>query len=265
MCCARRAFPCIWPSVCDGVKPVIALSPEAICLPANHDKRGAFCGLSYSDAIAAAGGLPVILPLTRDPGLLGQLLSRCQGLLLTGGADVSHKFYAPQLPARQRATIQGVDEVRDEMEIYLTRAALRKKIPVLGICRGIQVMNVALGGTLVPDLPGHRHPQADGLIQTLQWEPTSKMRARLGAQAGRVNTSHHQALDRVAPGLIVTARAADGVIEAVEHKSARFFWGVQFHPERLVKAAPQFLRLFPALVAASSPRPALRLRRRLAV
>ena len=233
-------------------KPVIALTPEVLTLPANHAKRGAFCGVAYSDAIADAGGLPVILPLTRDPVLLRQLLQRCDGLLLTGGADVSHKFYAPRMSAKLRAKIQGVDEVRDAMEIWLTRAALRADRPVLGICRGIQVMNVALGGTLLPDVTGHRHPQADGLIHSLRWETASKIRAALGVPVAPVNTSHHQALDRVAPGLCVTARAEDGVIEAVEHTTAQFFWGVQFHPERLVKVAPQYRRLFTAFVAASS-------------
>ena len=239
--------------VCKRVKPVIALTPEAITLPANHARRGAFCGVSYSDAVAKAGGVPVILPLTRDPTLLRQLWQHCDGLLLTGGADVSHKFYAPRLSAPQRATIQGVDEVRDAMEIWLTRAALRDDVPVLGVCRGIQVLNVALGGTLVPDVPGHRHPQADGLIHALRWESSSKIRATLGTPVAPVNTSHHQAVDRVAAGLRVTARAADGVIEALEHTTARFCWGVQFHPERLVEVAPQYRQLFKALVAASSP------------
>ena len=234
------------------MKPVIALTPEVITLPANHAKRGAFCGVSYSDAIAKAGGVPVILPLTCDPVLLRQLWQRCDGLLLTGGADVSHKFYAPRMSATLRAKIHGVDEVRDEMEIWLTRAALRDDVPVFGICRGIQVMNVALGGTLLPDIPGHRHPQADGLIHALRWEPQSKIRATLGKSAPPVNTAHHQVLGRVAPGLRVTARAEDGVIEAVEHTTARFFWGVQFHPERLVDVAPQYRRLFATLVAASS-------------
>ncbi|MEI8062838.1 MAG: gamma-glutamyl-gamma-aminobutyrate hydrolase family protein [Verrucomicrobiota bacterium] len=233
-------------------RPVIALTPEVITLPANHARRGAFCGVSYSDAIAKAGGVPVILPLTRDPSLLRQLWQHCDGLLLTGGADVSHKFYAPRMSAQQRATIQGADEARDTMEIWLIRAALRADRPVLGICRGIQVMNVALGGTLLPDVPGHRHPESDGLIHKLQWEPSSKIRAALGVPVAPVNTSHHQVLDRVAPGLRVTARSEDGVIEAVEHATARFFWGVQFHPERLVDVAPQYRQLFTALVAASS-------------
>ena len=260
MCCAKRAARSGWPVVCERVKPLIALTPEAKTLPANHAQRGAYCGVSYTDAVAAAGGLPLILPLTRNPALLRQILSRCQGLLLTGGADVSHKFYAPRMSARHRATIRGVDEVRDEMEISLTRAALRQDIPVFGICRGIQVMNVALGGSLVPHLSGHQNPQSDGLIHALHWEKSSAMRVTLGARSGPVNTSHHQALDQVAAGLAVTARTDDGVVEAVEHVAARFFWGVQFHPERLIKVAPQFLRLFQAFVAASSQPPARRRR-----
>ena len=234
------------------MKPVIALTMKEITTPQNHARRGTVCGEVYSDAVAKAGGVPMILPLTRNLSLLRQLWQHCDGLLLTGGADVSHKFYAPRMPARQRAAIQGVDEVRDEMEIWLTRAALRDGVPVLGICRGIQVMNVALGGTLLTDIPNHRHPQADGLIHRLQWEQSSRILAELGTPVMPVNTTHHQALDKVAPGLRVMARAEDGIIEAVEHKTAQFFWGVQFHPERLVKAAPQHRRLFKALVAASS-------------
>ena len=237
------------------MKPLIALTSEAVTLSA---KRGAFCQSAYSEAIAGAGGIPVILPLTHKPAILREFLHRCDGLLLTGGADVSHKFYAPRMPVWQRALIRGVDEVRDEMEIFLTQAALRREIPVLGICRGIQVMNVALGGTLAPDVPRHRHPQPDILLHKLRWESASKIRAVIGESA--VNSSHHQALDKVAPKLRVTAWAEDGIIESVEHTTAQFFWGVQFHPERLLKVAPQIRRLFTTFCAASSRQAALRSR-----
>ncbi|MEI6082787.1 MAG: gamma-glutamyl-gamma-aminobutyrate hydrolase family protein [Verrucomicrobiota bacterium] len=230
------------------MKPVIAVTPEAIRLPSRQDGRGAFCGISYSQAIELAGGIPVILPLTDDRSVLNHFVKNCDGLLLAGGGDVSFKFYTP----RQTAKISGVDEQRDEMEIYLVRAALKRDWPVLGICRGIQVMNVALGGTLIPDLTGHRNPQPDALCQTITWAADSQMRTLLGSAAGKVNTSHHQALDAVARPLRVVARAGDGVIEAVEHKSARFFWGVQFHPERLIHVAPRFRRLFRALVSSST-------------
>jgi len=209
------------------MKPVIALTPEAITLRSRMDGRGAFCGVSYSAAIEAAGGVPLILPLTDDRSVLDQLMKSCRGLLLTGGGDVSHKFYAPRMPVKLRAKITGADETRDRMEIYLTLTALKNDWPVFGICRGIQVMNVALGGTLIPDLPGHRNPQPDALCQTIRWA---------NGTTQRVNTSHHQALDRVAKCLRVTARAEDEVIEAVELPSAKYFRGVQFHPERLQPA-----------------------------
>ncbi|MCG3150426.1 MAG: putative glutamine amidotransferase [Verrucomicrobiae bacterium] len=236
------------------MKPVIAVTPEAIHLPGRFDGRGAFCGVSYSQAIELVGGIPVIVPLTKRRAVLDHFLDNCAGLLLTGGGDVSFKFYTP----RRRAKISGVDEVRDEMEIYLVRAALKRELPVLAICRGIQVLNVALGGTLIADLPGHRNPQPDALCDALTWTADSRMRKLLGRAPGKVNTSHHQALGVVAAPLRVVARSADGVIEAVEHKTARLCWGVQFHPERLVYVAPQFRRLFRALV---SSRPAARTRR----
>lgn len=229
-------------------RPVIAVTPEAIRLPARIDGRGAFCGVSYSRAIELGGGIPVVLPVTEERRVLDYFLTHCDGLLLTGGGDVSFKFYRP----RRRAKISGVDEVRDAMEIYLTRAALRQGWPVLGICRGIQVMNVALGGTLIADLSGHRNPRPEALCQVISWECDSAMGRLLAGE--RVNTSHHQALDRVAPELRVVARAGDGVIEAVEHRSARCCWGVQFHPERLVKVAPRFVRLFRAWVSSCSRR-----------
>src|SRR5437763_1035177 len=124
------------------VKPVIALAPEAITLPSRRDGRGAFCGVSYSEAIRLAGGIPMILPLTNDRAVLDHFLSNCQGLLLTGGGDVNPRRYG----GKPHPKIFGVDDVRDEMEIYLVRKAQKRDLPVLGICRGIQLMNVAFGG-----------------------------------------------------------------------------------------------------------------------
>ena len=120
------------------MKPIIAITPEAITLPSREDGRGAFCGVSYSEAIELAGGVPLILPLTRDTEILDALVRSCGGLLLTGGGDVNPKWYAPDLPAAVRQTISGVDDVRDEMEFHLLRDAAQRDRPVLGICRGIQ-------------------------------------------------------------------------------------------------------------------------------
>ena len=213
------------------------------------DGRGSFCGVSYSEAIELGGGIPLIVPLTRDKAILDHFLKTCDGWLLTGGGDVSAKFYAPRMSATLRKKISGADEVRDEMEIYVARKLRQRDQPLFGICRGIQVMNVAFGGTLLPHLPGHCNPQPGAFAHAIEWTKGGRLhRAMEGFD--RVNTSHHQAVDRVARGFAVVARASDGTIEAMEKPGARFCCGVQFHPERLVKKAPQFQKLFQEFVKA---------------
>lgn len=236
------------------MKPLIGVTPDIHQTSKRIGNRQSICAVAYTEAIEAAGGIPLVLPLTRDRGTLNGLLAKCDGLMLIGGDDVGHKFYEPSMPKAKRDLIKGADVVHDEMEIHLTRSALQQGMPVFGICRGLQLMNVALGGTLVPDIPGHRDPVPDALSQSIRWEKSSAMRAVLGTQQMKVNSSHHQALARVADGLRVVARAEDGTIEAVEHETAPFFWGVQFHPERLVKVAPRIRRLFRAFVNAARQR-----------
>jgi putative glutamine amidotransferase len=235
------------------VKPVIAITPEAITLPSRIDGRGAFCGVSYSQAIELAGGIPLILPLSEDTRVLNRILDSSDGLMLTGGGDVNPKRYGAKLSAAQRKAIFGVDDVRDAMEIHLVRRARDSDLPTLGICRGIQLMNVAFGGTLIPHLDGHRNPKPDALAHKIEWETNGKLKKAMRA-FDRVNTSHHQAVGRIAGGFEAVARAPDGTVEAMEKPHAEFFCAVQFHPERLVKVAPQFLRLFEALVGAARRR-----------
>jgi putative glutamine amidotransferase len=172
-------------------------------------------------------------------------------LLLSGGGDVDSVRYDESLAAEiKKEFICGVDEFRDEMEIELARKAVAADMPVFAICRGIQVLNVALGGTLIYDVPtqvGKRINHANKiqeLAHEAAWDNSSRLVRELGQGFPRVNTSHHQALDKVAKDLRVIARAPDGVIEAVENPDARFLVGVQFHPERLVEKHPEFLELF---------------------
>jgi len=231
------------------MNPVIAITPEAITLPTRIDGRGSFCGVSYSEAIELAGGTPLIVPLTSERRILDHYLETCDGWLLTGGGDVCARFYAPRMAPVLRKKIHGADEVRDKMEIYVSRRLAERDQPLFGICRGIQVINVALGGTLVPHVNGHHHPKPDALVHGIEWTKNGRLKRVMGG-VHRVNTSHHQALARVADDLEVVARAPDGVIEAVERPEARFYCAVQFHPERLVTKAPQFLNLFREFVKA---------------
>jgi putative glutamine amidotransferase len=231
------------------MKPVIAIVPEAITLPSRRDGRGSFCGVSYSEAIELAGGIPLIVPITRDRRVLNHCLDTCAGWLLTGGGDVCAGFYAPRMSLSLRRKISGADKVRDEMEIHVLHKLAGRDLPVFGICRGIQVMNVAFGGTLLPDIDGHRNPQPDAFAHKIEWTKSGRLKRAMHG-FDRVNTSHHQAVDRLARGFEVVARAPDGIIEAMEKLDARYCCAVQFHPERLVKKSPEHLKLFRDFVKA---------------
>ena len=201
---------------------------------------------AYMDAIAEAGAEPVVLM----PGADGAaLLDRLDGLVLTGGADVDPALYGE---ARDPET-QFVDVRRDDLEIPLTRAAFDSGLPILAICRGQQVLNVALGGSLVQHLAAH--PKADYeadrsvITHSMRLDPGSYLAEVLGAGEVPVNSFHHQAVKDVAPALAAVGWSEDGVVEAVE---ARLDPGrvlsVQCHPEELTRSQPWARRLFEAFV-----------------
>ncbi len=202
---------------------------------------------AYLDGVTAAGGLPMLLPPHADDPVV---LEALDGLVLLGGNDVDPPAYAA--PAH-RETVS--DPRRDAQEIGLVRAALDGGVPLLAVCRGIQVLNVALGGTLhqhLPDLLGHSDyrpaPAVFGHV-TVRTEPGSRIASVLGESAA-VRCYHHQAIDAVAPGLRVTARSADGLVQAVEPPGDAWAIGVQFHPEE----SPEDPRLFAAFVSAARER-----------
>ena len=211
---------------------------------------------AYVRAVARAGGMPLVLPPLEDDALAGRSLDGVQALVLTGGEDVAPARYgAPRHPATERA-----NDRRDAWEVSVARAARARSVPTLAICRGVQVLNVALGGTLVQDLPSEwrgalpHDPEGarDARVHDVGLEPGSRLAATLGTARCEVNSFHHQALDRVAPGIRVAARAPDGVIEGVEADGDWWMLGVQWHPEELVDTPePWDRRLFEALVAAA--------------
>ncbi|MCW0216653.1 MAG: gamma-glutamyl-gamma-aminobutyrate hydrolase family protein [Pseudonocardia sp.] len=185
---------------------------------------------SYTDVVAAAGGVPVVLPPT---ALSAALVDRVDALILAGGPDVAPARYG----AAPAPNTDPPRDERDEAELAVLRRALDRDVPVLAVCRGHQLLNVALGGTLhqhVPDLVGHvRHspePAVYGEID-VRTERDTLVRSLVGEDT-RVRCHHHQAVDRLGEGLRVAARAEDDVVEAVELAGRRFVVGVQWHPEQ---------------------------------
>ena len=211
----------------------------------------------YALAAAAAGGLPWILPCLPDEGLVAEAVSACDGVMLTGGDDVDPRLYASRLPGRLKATVESTTPVRDLTELLLIREILRQRKPLLAICRGHQILNVALGGTLIVDiarqrgavLRHNRGDRKDQIVHKVALTPGSILHKMAGQDCLGVNSSHHQAIDRIAAPFRVTATSPDGIIEAMEWARAEagrlpYLLSVQFHPERLFDRYPEFLELF---------------------
>lgn len=194
--------------------------------------------VNYVRSIEAAGLAPAVVPPLGAADAAHAILDRCAGLILTGGEDVDPARYGA--PAHPQAGAPNIR--RDATEIALFHAARARRLPVLAVCRGIQVANVALGGTLIQDLPTERpggvaHDQeADQNQRThaVSVVRGSRLADALGATALDVNSYHHQAVDRLAPELLVTATAPDGIVEGVEASDPKWWMvGVQWHPEDL--------------------------------
>jgi putative glutamine amidotransferase len=194
----------------------------------------------YMDGIIQAGGLPLMLPLTTDEETVRQLAGLCAGFLFTGGPDVSPSFYgADPLPC-----CGPVCGERDEMEKHLfSIGVLRQNKNAFGICRGIQLFNVFLGGTLYQDIPSQfpqstlshwQEPPYDRPIHRVIIEPGSPLHGLLGTNTLAVNSHHHQGIAELSPRLTPMARTEDGLIEAVFMKDRAFVWAVQWHPEWLL-------------------------------
>jgi len=208
---------------------------------------------AYVDAVRRAGGIPVLIP----PGEahLALLMARLDGLILAGGGDIDPAHYNGQ----EHATIYMVDAERDSSELDLVRRVVESGVPTLGICRGVQVINVALGGTLIEHLPdevgdaiAHRLPPRSPARHLVEIQPQSQLAAILGRVQVEPASWHHQALRQPAAGLTVVAQAADGAIEAVEMLGHPWLVAVQWHPEITAAVDPVQQQLFDALVAAAS-------------
>jgi putative glutamine amidotransferase len=214
----------------------------------------------YVESVKRAGGEPIVLSNDDDPGAV---LDKVDGVLLTGGLDVDPALY-DQAP---HPTTETAPE-RDRFEIPLSREAVKRDVPLFAICRGVQVLNVAEGGTLVQDIPSavasdlqHSIDQPKNQIaHEIRIEPDTRLAAALAAAPGlktrptcAVNSRHHQAVHTIAPSFAVSARSTDGLVEAIERPASQFCVGVQWHPENFWRTG-EFNGLFDAFVAAAAER-----------
>lgn len=232
-------------------QPLIAL----IATRQTHLKRAPTYEIpqAYLDAILTPGGLPNLLPTSLPIAALPELVNRFDGFVFSGGGDVDPALYGGHLDA----TVHSIDPERDDFERALIPLVLEADKPLLAICRGAQILNVALGGSLYEDIPSAlpaalRHDwypniPRDYLAHTVEIEPGSRLAEILGTRKLRTNSLHHQAIRQPAPGLEVVARAEDDIIEAVELPGKRFAIGVQWHPECLPEE-PAMQKLFKGFI-----------------
>jgi putative glutamine amidotransferase len=212
---------------------------------------------SYIESIVAAGGLPVLIPLGLGEAELNEILTRVDGLLLPGGGDIEPSVYRGGL----HDTMYGIDPDRDRVELAVARRAVKIQKPLLAICRGHQILNVALGGTLWEDVKTFmpqaiRHDHFHGLPRNhmahcVTAVPDSQIVRMMGKTEINVNSLHHQGVRDLAPELRVTAVAPDGLVEGTEVPGHPFAVSVQWHPENLIYDDPAMLSLFKGLIEAA--------------
>lgn len=232
--------------------PIIGLTTTTI-----SRQVGTKLSNTYIQAVTEAGGIPLLIPNDIPDEHLRNLLKQFDGLLLTGGGDIHPDRYSGHPHAR----LSNIDRERDRTEFVLLQAAVKTSLPFLGICRGFQVINVALGGTLYEDI-SDQYPDArkhdyypdwprDYIAHEVDVSPDSQLGHILNQQNVSVNSLHHQAVHRIAPELSITAHASDGIVEGFELPGYPFGLGVQWHPECL-QAHPPMRALFRSFVDAAN-------------
>jgi len=224
-----------------------------ITMSFDYDTNTAKLGERYINAVVKAGGVPLAVPPVQDENLLKEIVQKLDGIILSGGPDIDPSYFN-QLP---HPRLGRICPKRDASEIYLAAEFIRRSKPILGICRGIQVMNVAMGGTIIQDIPSNLENSIKHMQDAPEWHKSHEIRIVdeasllyriIGRLQIRVNSFHHQSVDKVAPDLKVTAIAPDGVIEAIEAKRPYGFCiGIQWHPEYLIDDTTH-LRLFEYMI-----------------
>jgi len=241
------------------MKPLIGITSEEIL---NHNDPWAayFYGqkLTYSDAIVAAGGIPVVIPLMPEDALKN-LYNRLDGILFTGGDDINPELYGEEC---HPLTI-NISDKRDQVELSLLAWGLADNKPLFAICRGFQLLNIRLGGNLYQDIPSQLADASNHKLSShnkdytyiahhLKIAPQSQLAAITGSTVMKANTHHHQAIKNVASDLRATAWSEDGIVEGLEHPAKLFALGVQCHPESLYTIDEKWADVFKAFIEASS-------------
>ena len=244
-------------------RPLILISPCTETRGVEFRDPSINLSRNYSQAIVTAGGIPWVSPCVLDEDVVHESVRHCDGVMLTGGEDLQPKLYVKRLSPLLQKTVSPSEPDRDLFELMLIEEVFRQHKPLLAICRGQQILNVALGGTLVVDIK-QQHPQAlnhkrldrkDQIVHDVELTPGSKLASIADGKKLGVNSSHHQAVAQVAKPLRVTARSPDGVVEGLELQPAfagvlPYLVAVQFHPERLCARYVEHMNLFHGFVRA---------------
>lgn len=212
------------------MKPIIGIFPSF-----DEEKKQIFLNQTYIDAIIESGGIPFVLPLSENPKSVFEALEQINGLILSGGTDIDPKHYSEENNGKSL----GINEFLDSCEAVVIRLALEADIPVLGICRGMQALNVFCGGSLIQDIPSehgfsvtHNLAKPEIAFHRISVEKASPLSDSMGFGEHLINSYHHQAVKNIAPDFSSCAVAEDGIIEAIYHKTKKYVLGVQWHPER---------------------------------
>lgn len=220
-------------------RPLIGILGRNAATAENFSFPAVAGGRLYADAVVRAGGAPVIVPPTTDEGLLAASLGRLDGLVLPGGGDIDPARYGQ----RPHETVYNVDAALDDFEFAAVCHVAESAMPALAVCRGMQVLNVALGGDLIQHMDGHRNVDHDVEIAA-----DSRSAAVVAGRRCTGRSFHHQAIGRLADSLVEVGRSADATIEAVEHRDHPWLVGVQWHPELTAAADPCQQGFFDELV-----------------
>lgn len=244
-----------------STRPVIGFPTQTLEPIGDEIPRSWIMSQRYVSVLTSVGAVPWVIPLLKDdPDTLRGIYERLDGLFLAGGVDIDPAVYG----AGRHRLCGRTDSARDDTELALARWAIEDGKPIFAVCRGIQLLNVAAGGTLYQDIndehpgaikhdyfPAAGHYPRDLLVHSVNTVENTRLRTILGVPHVKVNSMHHQGIKELAPGLVISAQAPDGVIEAVETPNGHFMLGVQWHPEELADSDPRMRRLFTAFIDAA--------------